>query len=390
MMRESRRMQAVQPAMIPVVADLIRQNPGTISLGQGVVYYGPPPEAMRRITGFAECIDNHKYQPVPGMPALIDACSQKLKRENNIVVDADNRIVVTAGANMAFMNAVLAIADPGDEIILLKPYYFNYEMAVRIANCRPVAVATDAHYQPDLGAIRNAITERTRAIVTISPNNPTGAVYPEKTLCAVNELCRERGIFHINDEAYEYFTWNGARHFSPGAISGAAAHTISLFSLSKSYGFASWRVGYMVIPADLFEAVRKVQDTILICAPAISQTAAVGALETGAEYCREHLANIAEVRGMMLDALREVAAFCDVPSTDGALYFLLRLDTALDDMTVVKRLVREFGVAVIPGNTFGIDDTCCLRVSYGALEKHTAEEGIQRLVRGLKTIAQAE
>ena len=176
------------------------------------------------------------------------------------------------------MNAVLAITDPDDEIVLLVPYYFNHEMAIVMAGARAVAAETTSDYQIDLDAIRRAITPRTRAVVTVSPNNPTGAVYPRAALQAVNELCRERGIFHIHDEAYEYFTYGGVEHFSPGSLPGAAAHTISLFSLSKAYGMASWRVGYMVVPDVLFEAVNKIQDTILICPPAVSQHAAMAAL----------------------------------------------------------------------------------------------------------------
>ena len=385
-MRESWRMQAVQSPIIPVVRDLIESNPGTISLGQGVVSYGPPKEAIERIRDFSTDPRNHKYQPVHGIPSLLDAIHEKLREDNRIVVGPDSRVVVTAGANMGFMNTVLAVADPGDEFIIMKPYYFNYEMAIRIANCVPVEVPTTSDYQLDLEAVRNAITDRTRAVVTISPNNPTGAVYPESDLRAVNDLCRERGIYHINDEAYEYFTYGGASHFSPGSIPGSARHTISLFSLSKAYGFASWRVGYMVIPEELFEAVRKVQDTILICAPVISQAAAIGALSVGSAYCRKKLKEITEVREVILGELAAIEDFCRVPLADGAFYFLLRLDAPLDDMTVVARLIREFRVAVIPGNTFGMDDGCYLRVSYGPLKKETAAEGIGRLVRGLRTI----
>ena len=122
---------------------------------------------------------------------------------------------------------------------------------------------TDDLYQLQPALISEAITPRTRAVVTISPNNPTGAGYPEADLREVNELCRARRIYHISDETYEYFTYGGARHFSPGSLGGE--HTISLFSLSKAYGFASWRIGYMTIAESLFESIKKIQDTILIC-----------------------------------------------------------------------------------------------------------------------------
>jgi aspartate/methionine/tyrosine aminotransferase len=260
-------------------------------------------------------------------------------------------------------------------------------MAVVIAGCRPVLVPTDSNYQPQLDAIKAAITERTRAVVTISPNNPTGAVYPETTLRAINDLCRQRNIYHINDEAYENFVYEDAVHFSPGSLPGAAGHTISLYSLSKAYGFASWRIGYMVLPEKLLTSVKKILDTVLICPPVISQYAAVGALQAGSAYCREKLKSIAEVRRTVLNALQEIPALCTVPPSDGAFYFLLKIHTDLTDMQLVQRLVEEYKVAALPGSTFGLQEGCYLRIAYGSLEKETVTEGIGRLVQGLKALA---
>ncbi|MBD1923518.1 pyridoxal phosphate-dependent aminotransferase [Microcoleus sp. FACHB-831] len=386
MQTESYRMQAVQSPIIPVVAELIRQCPGTISLGQGVVYYGPPQEAIAQLPKFLSDCENHKYKPVLGIAPLVDAIAAKLKAENSIDINTKNCIVVTAGSNMAFMNAVLAITNPGDEIILQTPYYFNHEMAIAMASCRPVIVATDENYQLRPDAIREAITDKTRAVVTISPNNPSGVVYPEEALREVNEICRSKGIYHINDEAYEYFTYNNVKHFSPGAIASSSGHTISLYTLSKAYGFASWRIGYMVIPEHLRVSVNKIQDTILICPPVISQYAALGALQAGVGYCREKMSAIASVRETVLNELNRIPDLCTIPPADGAFYFLLKINSKLDAMELVERLIREHGVAVIPGTTFGMEDGCYLRVAYGALEKDTAAEGIGRLVRGLQTI----
>src|SRR5688572_2272673 len=180
---QSRRIQDVQSPIIPVVAELIRTHPGTISLGQGVVSYGPPRQAVEAIPGFLADVNNHKYQAVHGVKALIEPLERKLAGENGIAINtAGSRLFVTAGGNMAFMNAVLAVADVGDEVILLKPCYFNHEMAVRLADCKPVLVGTDENYQPKVEAIAAAITPRTRAVVTVSPNNPTGAVYSQTTL----------------------------------------------------------------------------------------------------------------------------------------------------------------------------------------------------------------
>ena len=393
-MTESQRLRAVQSPIIPVIADLIRAHPGTISLGQGVVGYGPPPAALAQIERFLADPANHKYQPVAGIPALVEAIEKKLAAENGIRVGPahGNRTMVTAGGNNAFLAAILAIADPGDEIILPVPYYFNHEMAVTMANCRPVLVPTDANYQLDVDALRAAITPRTRALVTVSPNNPSGAVYPEAVLRAVNALCAERGIFHISDEAYEAFTYEGAAHFSAASLPGSAPHTISLFSMSKAFGFASWRIGWMVYPEALEAALRKIQDTIIICTPVISQHAALGALDVaaggGAPFVREKLRAMAAVRALVQRELASLAAdgLCTVPPAQGAFYFLLRANSSSPPLEIAGRLIREHRVAAIPGSAFGLERGCHLRVAYGALQKDTAAEGLGRLACGLREI----
>ena len=381
----SLRMDAVQAPIIPILGEWIRQTPGTISLGQGMVAYGPPPGALDAIPRFLASPGAHRYGPVEGLPELVGALEQKLTRENGLDL-SKSRVVVTAGGNMAFMNAVLALADPGDEVILQTPFYFNHEMAIVMAGCRAVAVPTDDRYQLQVDRIRAAITPRTRAIVTISPNNPSGAVYPAGDLKAVNQLCADRGVWHIHDEVYEYFTYGGARHVSPGGAPGASAHTISLFSLSKAYGFASWRIGYMVVPDALWTAVNKIQDTLLICPPHVSQAAAVGALAAGRPYCDQHVRTLAAVRELVLARLAEVNDLCEAPSADGAFYCLLRVHTTMPAMTLGERLIREHRVATVPGTTFGLEDGCYLRVSYGALAPETVEEGMGRLVAGLKKL----
>ena len=385
-MRESRRMREVQSPIIPVIGELIHANPGTVSLGQGVAYYGPPPEALEAVQQFQAEPDNHKYKPVQGIDPLLEIIRHKLLEENGIALNDAQRIVVTAGGNMAFMNALMAITDPGDQIILQLPYYFNHEMAISMVNCEAVCVPTDAHYQLQLDAIRNAITDRTRAIVTVSPNNPAGVVYAESDLRAVNALCREAGLYHISDEAYEYFTYDGATHFSPGSIPDSGEYTISLYSLSKAYGFASWRIGWMVAPDHLYTAIKKAQDTILICPPVVSQYAAVAAMRVGSAYCREKLGTMTATRRIIRNALNELGELITLPRSDGAFYFLLRVRTDMDAMTLAERLIREHHVAVIPGTAFGVGAGCYLRVAYGALNEEVAAEASERLVHGLRCI----
>jgi aspartate/methionine/tyrosine aminotransferase len=377
------RMDRIQAPIVPIIGALIRQVPGTISLGQGVVHYPPPAAAVDAVREALLTAAVHQYNDVAGLPELVAAISAKLAAENGIDVSLGSRVMVTAGANMAFMHAVLAITSPGDEIVLPAPFYFNHEMAIEMAGCRAVLVPTDDSYQLDLAAIERALTPRTRAIVTISPNNPTGAVLSEASLRAVNELCRARGMYHISDEPYEYFTYGAARHVSSGSFAGAAAHTISMFSLSKAYGFAGWRIGYVAYPEALAPAMLKVQDTILICPTIAAQVGAVAALGVGRQFCEPHVRELESIRDIVVSELSTLGSLATVPAADGAFYCLLRVNTRLDPMAVAERLIREHKVAVIPGFAFGMTEGCYFRVAYGALQKATVSEGVGRLVRGL-------
>lgn len=177
------RADNIQLPLIPIINELIINNPNTISLGQGVVFYPPPDETFKEIDKFAGNPQNNLYQSINGINKLLEEIETKLAQDNQINYSQNrSSIFVTAGSNMAFMNAVLAITNPEDEIIILAPYYFNHEMAIRLANCKPIIVDTNNQYQPDIDQIINAITPKTKAIVTISPNNPTGVVYSKKRL----------------------------------------------------------------------------------------------------------------------------------------------------------------------------------------------------------------
>jgi aspartate/methionine/tyrosine aminotransferase len=198
-------------------------------------------------------------------------------------------------------------------------------------------------------------------------------------------MCADRGLFHIHDEAYESFTYGDARHFSPGSLPGAGAHTISLHSFSKGFGMASWRVGYMTFPARLWDAVNKIQDTILVCPPAISQHAALAALTAGAAYPRRSLPHLDAMRRTIARELAGADLPLDVPMPDGAFYFFVRLRANLDPMALVEQLIRDHRVAVMPGSAFG-GSGCTMRVSYGALDERSVGEGVNRLTSGLRAI----
>jgi len=387
MKRHSHRIDRVDLPIIPTIAAMVRANPGTISLGQGVVSYGPPADAIAALPGLMDDPLLHRYQAVTGWAPLVDALAAKLRDENGIAVAGHSGIMVTAGSNMAFLNAVIALADPGDEFILQVPYYFNHEMAIRMCGCTPVMVRTRDDWQLDVDAIARAIGPRTRAIVTISPNNPTGAVYTEADLRRVNALCAEHGLYHFSDEAYERFTYDGARHFSPGSIPGAHAHTLSFFSFSKNYGMASWRTGYVVYPLDLSEAMNKVQDTNLICAPVVSQQLALAALGKGPEVVDARVAELGRVRRAVHAALAGLGDLVEFPRTEGAFYVLAKLPGVDDALAFNRAMVERFRVATVPGFAFGLGDVRAAnyqRLSYGALDAATVAEGVARFVAAVR------
>ena len=387
MKKQALRMQVVHAPIIPTIAALTRQTPGTISLGQGVVRYGPPAEAIGRLPELMADGQLHKYQPVTGYPPLVDAIRSKIATENGLHTQGRSQIMVTAGSNMAFLNSILAISDPGDQFILPTPFYFNQEMAIRMCGCEPVLVRTRADWSLDVNALEAAITPRTRAIVTVSPNNPTGAVYSEGDLRAVNALCARSDIYHFSDEAYEYFTFDGARHFSPGSLPGAHGHTFSFFSFSKNFGMASWRVGYVVYPSEVAEAMEKVQDTNLICAPVSSQLLALEALRLGKARVQADLEDLARVRSTVYSSLEQLGDLAHFPRTDGAFYVLMRLPGVEDALAFNRAMIEKHKVATIPGFAFGLADVRkdnYQRLSFGALDTATAVEGVERYVAAVK------
>lgn len=382
----SSRMHRIQTPIIPFIKDLIQKSPGTIALDQGVVAYGPPNSAIDAIQDFLTQPQAHKYQATVGIPKLLGTLQEKLYRDNQIDIGDDNCIIVCAGSNMGFLNAILSITHAGDEIILNTPYYFNHEMAIRMINCHPISVQTDNNYYPQLDKLLKAITPKTKAIVTISPNNPTGVVYNSSTLREINQICQEAGIYHISDEAYEYFTYNQVKHTSPASFPDSTPHTISLFSLSKTYGFASWRIGYMVVPKTLLPSILKIQDTNLICPPVISQYAAMGALKADEAYLSDHISAIAQVRETILEKLQALPKCCQLIIPNGAFYFFLKIESTLSDLDLVKQLIETYNVATIPGQAFGMEDGCYLRISYGSLTLENASLGLDRLVNGIQAL----
>jgi aspartate/methionine/tyrosine aminotransferase len=382
-MNAARRLAAVQQPVIPVMGELIRSTPGTLSLGQGMVHWGPPAEveaALRQALSDPADRSLHSYGPVAGSDALREALALWLMQQQGLDLSG-SALLVTAGSNMAFNAVVQVLCDPGDELILPVPYYFNHAMAIQLAGGRPVPV--DAGLIPDPERLAAAITPRSRAIVTISPNNPSGAVLPPDRLAAINRLCAERGLLHIHDEAYALFRHGETPVWSPGSAAGSGAHTISLGSLSKSHGMAGWRVGWAVVPPGLMAELAKVQDTILICPPQLIQRAALAALQAGDRAWKPQINDLGRRRRQLLERLgRAEAPWRLLGPADGAFYLLLDLPCSLSSDQAMEQLIRRHRVALVSGSSFGLSG-CQLRLSYAMLSDDDLNEALRRLELGL-------
>ncbi len=386
------RMAAVADPVIAQVGALMRQRPDALSLAQGMVSWGPP-EAVRQavVRSMAEADRRlDRYGPVQGEEALLEAVRQELTEVRGLDLEG-SELLVTAGSNMAFHAIAQVLCDPGDEVLLPLPFYFNHAMAIRLAGGVPVPVA--AGLVPDPERLAAAITPRTRAIVTISPSNPSGLVAPPEVLAAINTLCHRHGLLHVSDEAYADFIHGTVPHGSPGRRPGSGGHTVSLFSLSKAYGMAGWRVGYAAVPRQLMGALAKVQDTVLICPPQVSQRAALAALEAGPAWCRPHIAALGERRRQLFDAVAAARAgglaLELLGPPDGAFYGLLRFPCALGGEPLMRHLVLGHGVAALPGDSFGLPQAggqALLRLSYGMLEAGALAEALGRLFEALAVL----
>ena len=391
------RLEAVLDPVIPRLGELLRRRPDALSLAQGMVDWSPPAAVRQAVREALEAPDVSlgRYGATWGEPELLEAVARTLTHRHGLDLEGA-LLLTTTGSNMAFAALAQVICDPGSEVILPLPAYFNHVMAVQLAGGVPVGV--EAGPIPDPEVLAAAITPRSRALVTISPNNPSGVVMPEAVLRAINALCAERGLLHISDEAYALFVHGDVPHFSPGSLSGAAAHTASLYSCSKAYGMAGWRMGYSAVPELLRPALAKVLDTVQISPTLISQRAAAAALATDPSWSLERLATLAPRRAQLLAAVegwrRESLPVRLWAVPDGAFYGLLVVEkgvpagagTRLESDALMEELVLVEGVATVSGRAFGLDipGAAVLRISYGMLDGPALAEALERLGRGLR------
>ncbi|URR34686.1 pyridoxal phosphate-dependent aminotransferase [Thermosynechococcus sp. HN-54] len=321
-----------------------------------------------------------RYGPAAGEPALRQAIATKLNNDNHLPYRAEN-ILVTNGGKQALFNLMLALINPGDEVIIPAPYWVSYPEMVHLASGTPVIVATTAEtgYRITPAQLEDAITPKTRLFVLNSPSNPTGMVYTPAEIRELAAVIVRHQLWVVSDEIYEKILYDGAQHLSIGAVNEAVfERTIVCSGFAKAYAMTGWRVGYIAGSEDLIKATTKIQShsTSNVCT--FVQYGALAALEGSQDCVAEMVAAFHERRAYMYERICEIPRLrCLKPR--GAFYLFVDIsETGLGSVEFCDRLLEEERVATIPGKAFGMDDH--IRLSY-ATDLATIEKGLTRLAK---------
>lgn len=334
---------------------------GAVNLAQGFPDFPCPPE-LKNAACRAIQADVNQYAVTWGAKGFRDALAEKTRRFLGIEVDPDAEITVTCGSTEAMIASLLALVDPGDEVVVFEPFYENYGpdailcgAAPRYVPLRPVAGGSAPGWEFDPAELRAAFGSRTRAVILNTPMNPTGKVFTRDELETVAALCREFGAVALTDEIYEHITFDGAEHVALATLPGMRERTVTIGGMSKTYSVTGWRIGYAVAPPALTAAIRKVHDFLTVGAAAPLQEAGVTALRLPETYYRGLAALYQAKRDRFLPRLEQAGFRCFAPR--GAYYVMADTSglTSQDDAAFAADLVRDAGVAVVPGSSFFSD-----------------------------------
>ena len=324
-----------------------------INLAQGYPDF-PAPAFIKQAAVEAINADVNQYAVTWGAPRLRQAIADKTKRFYGLDLDPDHEITVTCGATEAMMATMLAVVEPGDEVIVFEPFYENYVPDAAMSGAKLVFVTLHGpEFAIDPQELRDAFSSRTRAIIVNTPNNPSGKVFTRAELQQIAALCQEFDTLCITDEIYEHILYDKHEHVSMATLPGMYERTITLSGLSKTFSVTGWRLGYVLAQPELSNAVRKVHDFLTVGAAAPLQEAGATAIEQGDDYYPELRDLYSGKRAILLSALREAGFACHSPQ--GA-YYIMADFSALGfegtDTDFARYLIEKVGVAAVPGSSF--------------------------------------
>jgi aspartate/methionine/tyrosine aminotransferase len=347
----AKRVQYFTESVIREMTRLAAQF-GALNLGQGMPDFDPPQEvkdaACKAIQdGF------NQYAITWGAPVLRKAIAEKVRAFNGLDCDADANVTVCCGATECMMATMLALVDPGDEVVVFQPFYENYGPDALLSGATPVWVPLhppDWHFDPD--ELRRAFTPRTKAIILNTPNNPTGRVFTRDELAVIAELCREHDTLAFSDEIYEYIIHVDRPHVSIATLPGMAERTVTISGLSKTFSMTGWRLGYCIAPPEISNGIRKAHDFLTVGAPHPLQVAGAAAMALPQSYFDGLKTSYRRRRDVFLPYLREAGFTFTEP--EGAYYVMVDIGPlgGTDDTEFVRKMIREGGVSAIPGSSF--------------------------------------
>ncbi len=325
---------------------------GAVNLAQGFPDFAAPAE-VKEAARRAIQEDINQYAITWGARDFRQAISERFAQDSGLVVDPEREITVCCGSTEAMISSMLAVVDPGEEVVVFEPFYENYGPDAVICDAVPRFVRLhppDWHF--DLRELRAAFNSRTRAVILNTPNNPTGKVFTREELETLAEVIQSWGCYVLTDEIYQYLVYDGARHVSIATLPGMRERTITINGMSKAYSVTGWRVGWAIAPPEVSGAIRKMHDFLTVGAAAPLQAAGVTALRMPEAYYQKIAAEYRARRDRMLAGLEAAGFRCFQPR--GAYYIMTDISGFgfEDDVEFTQFLVREIGVAVVPGSSF--------------------------------------
>jgi aminotransferase len=353
----ARRTHGFRESVIRGMTRLAREH-RSINLAQGFPNF-PAPDLLKEAAARAVHDDINQYAITWGAQRLREALSGQYQRWYDMSVDPDREVTVTCGATEGMVATLLALVNPGDEVVVFEPFYENYGPDTILADARPVYVPLQPGTALDLDRLRAAWSPRTRAIIINTPSNPSGRVLSRQELEAIAELCQHHDALAITDEIYEHIRFEG-EHIPIATLPGMAGRTVTISGASKTFSVTGWRIGWIVAPAALTDAIRKVHDFLTVGAPApLQEAVAVGLEQLPSSFYRQLATEYRSRRDLLYQALVDTGFACTPP--EGAYYILCNfsevarragVERSLTDTEFAIWLSREVGVTPVPGSSF--------------------------------------
>jgi len=383
----SKRVGQVKESAIRRFIDLASKSKDVVHFEHGEPDFPTPRHIVEAATEAMKGGFTH-YGPTPGLPELRDAILEKLARENRIPLAGRESVLVVSGTQEAMFLTALAFLEPGDEALVLAPYYPAYFEETLIAGAKPVTVPLSAasSYRIEAQQLERFVTAKTKLLWLGSPVNPTGHIYSKKDLEEVAAVAERSDLLVFADEIYEKLVYDGVEPVSIGSLPGMHGRVITANGFSKSYAMTGWRIGYVAADSKLIDQMSKLHYYTVLCANTIAQKAALAALNAPQDCVRDMLQEYTKRRRLVLDALRKIDGI-SYTQPKGAFYVFPDISKFADsDEALAETLIRDFSVATVPGSGFGSVGSGHLRLSY-SVSTTEIQEGLNRLRKGLEHYA---